>query len=181
MIVDPCFFFSSCVPEKTKHNLSLPSFGSFGSLHGRGPILVLKGKDCMDVVHQSSTLDLPWDVLISVHQNICPKGFVRRLHSFFNGVMRFSLSPHGTSQDLEFHFKRESMPSRLGINSRITPFFWLVSTCPPKTRVLGYQVPLLRFFNQVLQHLFQIPFGVGHDPEVVGPREAAYLMCLFTF
>ena len=42
---------------------------------------------------------------------------------------------------------------------------------------LGAKVRLLRSFNQVAWHLFQVNSGMGHDPEVVGPHETAYLMC----
>ena len=41
--------------------------------------------------------------------------------------------------------------------------------------------PTSRFLYQIPKHLFQMAFGMGQDPEVIGPHAAAYLMCLFTF
>ena len=103
--VDPCLFFSSFEAEKTKHIFGLP------------PLIL--SENCMvedPFVHQSSTLDLPGDVLTLVCQNIFPRSFVRRLHSFFNGVTRFSFPIHSISQDLEMHFKGNSVTPRHGVS-----------------------------------------------------------------
>ena len=45
----------------------------------------------------------------------------------------------------------------------------------------GLGAEFLSFLNQIPQHLFEMTFRVGHDPEAVGPREAAYLMCFMPF
>ena len=75
------------------------------------------------------------------------KSFVRRLHSFFNGVMRFSLPNQSISQDLELLLKRKicDIPTWCQLKDHTS---LQGRTCPPKTRRLRYQVPLHRFFNK---------------------------------
>ena len=46
----------------------------------------------------NSTLDLPRDILAFVHQNIFPEAFIRRLNSFFNGVVWCPLPIHCIAQ-----------------------------------------------------------------------------------
>ena len=156
--------------------LCFPSFDSVESFLGPGPIFAPKREDALDLFHHSSTLDSPRHVFASVNLHISPPSLVCRLHSFFDGVVRFALPIQSTSPDLELLFKGKSMTSRPGVNRKIRPPFRFTSTRPPWTCLFGKQVPLLRFFNQIPQHLFQVSFGMGHDPEVVGLHETACVL-----
>ena len=143
-------------------------------------VSTVHGQDCIDVVNQSSALHLPRNVFALGYQNLFPKGFVCRLHSFSNGIVRFSLPVHDVAQDPELLFKRKFVASRCGADRHINPLFWIIRASPPQTRRLGYQIPSACFFNQIPQHLLQI-FLMRHDPKDVGPHEAAFLSCSFIF
>ena len=81
-------------------------------LYGPRPVFTSERNDCIDVVHQSLTLHLPRNMFVFVYENILPESLVCWLHSFFNGIVRFPLTIHGTPQYLDLLFKGKLVASR---------------------------------------------------------------------
>ena len=75
------------------------------------------------MVHQSSTLDRPRHVFASVYQIVFPQGFVRRLHSFFYSIVRFTLPIQSISLDLERVLEGQFEASRCGVTRYVAPLF----------------------------------------------------------
>ena len=178
MEVDPCFTPPSFEAEQAHHCLSLPPLDSVHCLHGPGPVFTPEREDGIHMVHQSSTLDLPRHIGALVDLTVPP--IVGRLHSFPIASRVFPCLFMARPRILNFSSKG---------NLYISPLVAVSTTDLSSSsyvlvhhKLAGSEAKSHFSASSIRSRsIFQIYFGVGHNPEVVGPHKAAYLMRLLSF